>query len=100
MAGFQAGSQELMQAAKRMDETNQALQANLKQVEGAAQSVEGAWKGSAAAAFQQLIQRYAADAKKLQDSLQGIKDNIEGTARTTQQTEDEAGSAIGSILNG
>lgn len=100
MAGFQAGSQELMQAAKRMDETNQALQANLKQVESAAESVEGAWRGSAAAAFQQLIQRYSADAKKLQESLRGIKDNIEGTARTTQQTEDEASSGISSILNG
>ena len=100
MAGFQAGSQELMQAARRMDETNQALQSNLKQVENAAESVEGAWKGTAAAAFQQLIQRYAEDARKLQNSLEDIKGNIEGTARTTQQTEDEASSGIQGILNG
>lgn len=100
MAGFQAGHAELMQAAKRMDDTNQALQANLKQVQNAAESVAGAWHGTAAAAFQQLIQRYAEDANKMQQSLQSIQENIEGTARTVQASDEAAKSSISNILGG
>ncbi|MGH3435198.1 MAG: WXG100 family type VII secretion target [Sciscionella sp.] len=100
MAGYQTGHAELIKAVQDMNNVNDQLQGNLKRVEGAAESVASAWQGSAASAFQQLIERYKQDAQQLQQKLNHISENVAGSAAAYQRQEEEAKSSFSNRLNG
>ncbi|WP_158844786.1 WXG100 family type VII secretion target [Saccharothrix deserti] len=88
MAGYQTGSPELFQAAKDIVSTNEGVQNILAQLRNTVDGLSSAWVGSAADAFNKLIQRFDEDAKKLQDALLAIAEQMDETATTYVQEEE------------
>ncbi|HEX3791408.1 MAG TPA: WXG100 family type VII secretion target [Pseudonocardiaceae bacterium] len=100
MAGFTTGSPELLQAGKQLEDTNQQLMAALNSLEQEVEGVAGAWSGSAASAFQTLMQHFSDDAKKLNTDLDQISQAVTGNAKAYQQQEDESQQSLSSIISG
>jgi WXG100 family type VII secretion target len=101
MAGsFQTGSAEMLQAVKSMEETNQQLQGNLKNLESEVEGVASAWQGTAAAAFNTLMAKFNEDATKLNQDLNQISEAVTGNQKNYQAQEDESQSSMTSILGG
>jgi ESAT-6 family protein len=98
MAGYKTGAAELIQAGQRMEDTNEQLQAALQQVMNEVENIRGAWKGSAASAFQNLMETYARDAKDLNDNLNKISEAIAGSAQAYQRQEEESAQSVNSIM--
>jgi WXG100 family type VII secretion target len=97
MAGYTTGVPELIQAGKNMEDANANLQSELSQLAGSVEGIAGAWKGSASQAFTTLMGRFQEDAKKLNDSLQNIAEQIAGSADVYQRQEEEAAQSISAI---
>lgn len=102
MAGqqFTTGSTEMLQAVKTMEDVNQQLQGSLRALQGEVEQVAGAWKGSAATAFANLMARFNEDATKLNNDLQQISEAVSGNNKTYQANEENAQSSISGIMNG
>ncbi|WP_447004486.1 WXG100 family type VII secretion target [Saccharothrix isguenensis] len=88
MAGYSTGAPELFQAAKDITGTNQNVQGILGQLRNTVDGLSGAWVGSAADAFNKLIMRFDEDAKKLQEALLAIAEQMDSTAVTYVQEEE------------
>jgi WXG100 family type VII secretion target len=99
MAGFETGSAELMQAAGEMENANQDLQSQLSQLATAVDAVEGAWKGMAATAFQQLMMKFGQDAKSLNEALLAISEQVTGSAQAYQAQEEAANQSVSQIMS-
>lgn len=99
MAGFQTGAQELTQAAGKMEDTNQQLQSALSQLANEVEQVQGAWSGSAASAFQTLMEQFQSDAKNLNNDLNQIAEAVTGNAKAYAQQEEESQQSINSIVS-
>lgn len=101
MDGFQAGSDQLRQAGKELEDTNVQLMGQLRQLAAAVDAVD--WKGSAQVAFTTLMTNFSADAQKLNDSLVRIAEEIAGSATEYDAQEAAAQqnlSAITASLDG
>lgn len=99
MAGFQTGAQELQKAAQQMEQSNQQLMGNLKNLAGECEQIRGTWAGAAATAFSNLMERFQADAKNLNDSLNSISEAVTGNAQAYAQQEQEAQDSISRITS-
>lgn len=101
MSGFGTSSEEMQKAAQHVDEVNNQVQAELRQLQNALEPLAGQWKGESAAAFHNLMQRWHEDADKLNKALQAIGQGI-GTAGKSYATNDSDGggsfSHIGGVL--
>jgi WXG100 family type VII secretion target len=101
MAGtFQTGSTEMLQAVQGMESTNQSLQGNLRNLQSEVEQVAGAWKGTAATAFANLMDKFNTDAAALNNDLQQIADQVRGNQQAYQASEDNNSSSMSNILNG
>jgi WXG100 family type VII secretion target len=87
--GYQTGAPELLKAAQDINTANDELQGLLNTLLGKLEPLESAWQGRAAKAFHTLLERYAHDAKQLNDSLVKIGEQVTGTAHTYTQQEEE-----------
>lgn len=82
-----------------MEDTNQQLMSNLSKLASECQQIEGAWKGLAATAFQNLMERFNSDAKNLNDSLNQISQSIGANAQNYAQQEQESQDSISKITS-
>ncbi|HEX3784639.1 MAG TPA: WXG100 family type VII secretion target [Pseudonocardiaceae bacterium] len=100
MAGsFSTGSAELQKAGQQMEQTNQEMMSNLQKLSGECEQIRSTWKGAAATAFTNLMQRFETDSKNLNQSLDQIAQAIGANAQNYAQQEQEAQSSITSIMN-
>ena len=97
MSGFGVSSDELDALAKRILEVDEQAQAKLRQVRDAADTVRASWKGSASEAFQRLIERFDADAAKVQEALREIASQISESSKTYLQNEQAQQESLGSL---
>lgn len=97
MAGYQTGAPELKKAAQNMENTNQALQANISQLGNVLASTQGAWQGQAATAFHNLMERFQTDAKQLNDSLNQIAEQVTGSANEYTRQEEESSQSLSKL---
>lgn len=98
MAGqFQTGAAELQKAGQQMVDTNQQLMSNLSKLAGECENIKGTWKGQAAIAFGNLMERFMADAKNLNSSLDEIASAVGSNAANYARQEEEAQQSISSI---
>jgi WXG100 family type VII secretion target len=89
MTGFGTQTDTMLQASRHVSDVNESIGAQLRTLASQLAPLEGAWRGSAALAFQNLMVRFNENAEKLRAALQGISEQIAG-ASTTYATEDEA----------
>ena len=101
MAGqFTTGSVEMLAAVSSMEQTNQALQGNLKNLQSEVEGVAASWAGTAASAFQSLMAKFNEDALKLNQDLQQIAEAVGSNQKAYQASEDEQHSTMTQILGG
>ena len=99
MAGYATGAPELQGAAKDIVSTNESVQGVLGQLGNTIDGLAPAWKGAAAEAFTKLMVRFNEDADKLQKALLDIATQMDETATTYIQQEEEQGSEMSNIAN-
>ncbi|SDN78978.1 WXG100 family type VII secretion target [Lentzea jiangxiensis] len=90
MAGYQASAEELATLAKDIVNVDNDTQATLRGVRSTVEGLQGMWKGAAATAFTALMARFDEDARKLQEALRAIADQVDGSAAAYARQEEEA----------
>ncbi|QFZ23436.1 WXG100 family type VII secretion target [Saccharothrix syringae] len=98
MAGFSTGHEELVQAGKDIVDTNGNVQGILNNLEGTVEALASTWSGSARIAFDKLMERFNADAAKLQKALLDIAEQMSGTAATYMEQEEQQSQEMSTIL--
>jgi WXG100 family type VII secretion target len=88
---------ELDALAKRIISVDEETQGTLRQVSGAVDTVRASWAGDAAVAFSNLMERFQADAKKLQEALRTIAESVASSADVYARQEDDNRSSISNI---
>lgn len=92
--GYQTGAPELLKAAQDINDTNDQLQGLLNSLLSKLEPLQSAWTGQAATAFHTLLERYATDARTLNDSLVKIGEQVTGSAHTYTRQEEEQASTM------
>ncbi|MBO0840221.1 MAG: WXG100 family type VII secretion target [Sciscionella sp.] len=88
---------DLDRSAQHMIQTNTQLQANLKSLADVLENTKPHWQGQAAGAFATLVEHYSADAKKLNDSLEQIAEQVSATSKEYARQEEESNQSISQI---
>lgn len=96
---FTTGSAEMLQAVKSMEDVNQSLQGNLKNLASEVEQVAAGWKGTAATAFNTLMTKFNEDANKLNQDLAQIAEAVTGNQKNYQAQEDQASQSVSAIAN-
>jgi len=90
----------MQKAAQSVQQTVEEIGAEMRSLESALAPVASAWKGSAASAFQQLMERFQADGVKLTQALQAIGEALGSNTTNYSQVEEQNASAIAKLLGG
>ncbi|ONI83927.1 WXG100 family type VII secretion target [Saccharothrix sp. ALI-22-I] len=99
MAGYSTGHPELVNGAKDIVSTNESVQAVLGQLGNTIDGLSSVWAGGAAVAFNKLMERFREDADKLQKALMDIATQMDDTAATYLQQEEEQAAEMSNITN-
>jgi WXG100 family type VII secretion target len=97
--GFGTTTDEMARSAQHVAAVNQAVQGELTALRGRLEPLAGAWVGRASAQFAQLMARWDADARALNQALGGIGQAIDGSRATYERQEDHQAAAMTSISN-
>ncbi|MHA6556088.1 WXG100 family type VII secretion target [Corynebacterium pyruviciproducens] len=98
MSGMLATESEVMVAtAKKVDATNDQVQAELNRVKGIVQDVAGSWKGAASTSFAGLMARWDDSASRLRAALMDISTNIRSNASQFDSSEADNSQALRTI---
>ena len=101
MAGaFTTDAATMQKAAQQVQQVSEEIQSELNSLMNNLSPVAASWKGNAASAFQQLMERWQSDATKLQQALADIAQMLEQTNKSYSQAEENNSSQIGAILKG
>lgn len=96
--GFGTDVETQRAAARSIQAVNSEIQGILGQVKGHVEELSGGWAGQAKAAFDQLMERWGDDARKLSDALDNIGTQMAGSSEEYQRQEEEAQSSLRGIL--
>lgn len=77
----------MLETAGRVDGTNNEVQSELVRLRGVVDSVRASWRGDAFVSFDNLMERWNASARNLQDALTSISDNIRSNANNFSNVE-------------
>jgi WXG100 family type VII secretion target len=82
-------AEELDALAKHIADVNEATQGTLRQVGSTVDTLAGSWKGTAATAFSNLMARFHDDARKVQEALMAIAEQIATSSEVYARNEQE-----------
>ena len=100
---FGADLDVMAQAAVHVRTVNEEIAGQLSTLLGQLEPIASTWKGAASSAFQQLHQRWNADARKLNAALLAIADALTGTHQaysTSEEANHAAVSRVAGLING
>jgi len=102
MAGgaYTTDAQTMQKAAQQVQQVSEEISSELNSLMSNLEPVAASWKGNAASAFQQLMERWKQDAGKLQQALADIAQMLDSTNKTYSQAEENNSSQISAILKG
>lgn len=94
---------ETMEAtSRRVSDVRSEIQGLLSTLKGEVDGVRGGWEGSAAIAFQSLMERWDGSATKLNQALEAISENIKSNSvsyDSAQQVHTSSLNNVASSLN-
>lgn len=90
--------QVMEKAAQSVRQTVEEIGAEMRSLESNLAPVANAWKGSAASAFQQLMERLMTDSTKLTQALDAIGEALSTNTTNYSQVEEQNSGAITKIL--
>jgi len=99
MSGYGITPEEMAKAAVDVDNVNEESRGALSSLRSALEPLMDNWTGGAATAFQTLMTRFDADAKKLGDALQGISEQLKSSNEAYVRQEEEAAQSMSNISN-
>src|SRR5690349_20873446 len=88
---------ELDALAKRITDVDSETQGTLRNVQNAVDQVSASWAGEAQQAFSNLMGRFHDDARKLQEALRSIAEQIASSADVYARQEEDNRSSIGGL---
>lgn len=97
--GFGTTTEEMARAAQHVVSVNDAVQGELTALRGRLEPLAGAWVGRASTQFAQMMARWDADARLLNQALRAIGEAIDGSRVIYQRQEDAQTTAMTSISN-
>ncbi|WP_348536564.1 WXG100 family type VII secretion target [Nocardia cyriacigeorgica] len=83
--------------ANHVDTVNQALQGELKTVEGLVQGSRDSWEGEAQAAFDQVMLDYKDASNRLHQALEEIEAGIRSNGKNFTAAEEDNKSRVASV---
>ena len=95
--GYEGTVQDFTDANRKVVSVKEGLEADLKNLYNQLTSLEGAWRGAAFTAFQQLMARFADDEKKLNQALEGIAEQLQAAGSQYHQSEEQQQDSFSSI---
>ncbi|HLU54568.1 MAG TPA: WXG100 family type VII secretion target [Pseudonocardia sp.] len=95
--GFGTSVEEMQAAAQHVLAVNDTVQNDLATLRARLAPLAGAWRGRAATEFANLMARWEADAKALNDALRGIGESIRGSGVSYQAQEDQQAGDMSAI---
>lgn len=96
-AQFGATLDVMAQAAVHVGTVNEEIAALLATLLAQLEPIASTWKGAASSAFQNLHQRWNADARKLNAALGGISESLSGTHRRYSAAEESNTTAVNRV---
>jgi WXG100 family type VII secretion target len=90
----------MQKAASQIRQTSDELNGELRSLLSQIEPLSSAWKGAAASAFQQLMERWHTDAAKLTQALAGIAEAMDSSQQAYSSSEDQNRSQIANIMSG
>ncbi|NUP48547.1 MAG: WXG100 family type VII secretion target [Catenulispora sp.] len=96
-AQFGATLDVMAQAAVHVGTVNEEIAVLLSTLLAQLEPIAATWKGAASSAFQQLHQRWNADARKLNGALGGIAESLSGTHRRYSAAEEANTTAVNRV---
>ncbi|PRY43593.1 WXG100 family type VII secretion target [Umezawaea tangerina] len=99
MALFATGSQELLTAGQDIVSTGEEIDGILKNLNNIIDAINGTWSGAAKDAFTVLNTRFDEDARKLNEALKEIAEQVTGSANLYVQQQEEQAQQMSSITS-
>ncbi|MEY9927978.1 WXG100 family type VII secretion target [Catenulispora sp. GP43] len=96
-AQFGATLDVMAQAAAHVGTVNEEIATLLATLLAQLEPIASTWKGAASGAFQNLHQRWNADARKLNAALGGIAESLSGTHRRYTAAEESNTTAVNRV---
>ena len=90
----------MTKAAQSVNQAVQDIGAEMRSLDSALEPIASAWKGQAASAFQQLIQKFNDDCTKLTQALDAIGQAMGANTKNYTAAEEQQSSAMGQLLQG
>lgn len=101
MAGkFTATAADMAKASQAVQQCVQEIQGEMRSLQSSVEPLGASWQGAAYSAFQQLMQRFDDDGKKLTQALDAIGQAINANNNNYQATEEQNTSTISKLLSG
>lgn len=95
--GYTGTVQDFTDAQTKVVGVKEDVEATLKQVWDQVMSLQGQWTGAAATAFNNLMTRFDGDAKKLNQALEAIAEQLGAAGGTYQEQEQSKLDTFGSL---
>ena len=86
---FRTSAEEMAAASKHVLDVNSQLQQQLASLRAQLSTLDATWDGPAKNAFSDLMAQWDQDARKINDNLRGIGEQI-GASGTTYSQQDQA----------
>ena len=99
MAKLSTGSQELLTAGQDIVNTGDSIDGILKSLNGIIDGIGSQWSGAAKSAFDTLNTRFDEDARKLNQALKEIAEQMTGGANLYIQQQEEQAQAMSSVAS-
>lgn len=90
---------DLAKASQSVQQTVQDINQQMSALESAVAPLGSSWQGQAYQAFQQLMDRFQNDGKKLTQALQAIGEAIDANNKNYTQVEESNKSSITNLLS-
>ena len=91
---------ETMEAtSRRVSDVRSEIQGLLSTLKGEVDGVRGGWEGSAAIAFQSLMERWDGSANKLNQALEAISENIKSNSVSYDSAQQDHTSSLNNVAS-
>lgn len=94
MSATVATPQELAAASSKAQDTAQQVQGELGKLRGTVSGISASWAGQAQRAFGSLMERWDVDAKKLNDALLAISENLAAAGKGYGATDEDHSASL------
>ena len=100
MADQRAEDGALPKGVQAIESTYADLQGHFSRLEGDLSTIGSSWQGAASVQFTQLMQQWQENARKVNEALQELADNLRGTHQSMEANESDTESSFSQLLGG